>query len=241
MKKNEANIEKKKLIENKSMQVLRFLNLGIKNSNIIEQLEIILKIYKYVVQNIHPEAKYEQNNISNTKEEEYLNNLYIGLTNNPGLSVTNSILFKHLLYMKGFESYIILSKSRSGSLHISNLVKIGKEFFYFDTTLERSIFEEQAINEDDILFCCAALGKEEYSKFYKPFQILPNNLKKSSMQMPENICEESMPRTLIDSIVKLIPNEITENNPYFNKCAEEEKINIFCFTSKISQNNKRGK
>lgn len=241
MKKDEANIEKKKIIEKKSMQILRFLNLSIKNSNIIEQLEIILKIYKYVVQNVHPEAKYELNNTASTKEEEYFNNLYIGLTNNPGLSVTNSILFKHLLYMKGFESYIILSKSRSGSFHISNLVKIGKEFFYFDTTLERSVFEEQAINEDDMLFCCAALGKDEYTKFYSPFQILPNNFKKSHMQMPENISEESMPRTLIDSIVKIIPNEITENNPYFNKCAEEKKINIFGFTSKISQNKKRGK
>ena len=222
MKKNKTSIEKKKIIENKSMQILRFLNLSKKNSNIIEQLEIILKIYKYVVQNIHPESKYEQSNISHTKEEEYLHNLYIGLIDNPGLSVTNSILFKHLLYMKGFESYIILSKSRSGSLHISNLVKVGKEFFYFDTTLERSIFEEQAINEDDILFCCAALGKEEYSKFYKPFQILSNNFKKNSMKiMPENISEESMPRHLIESIVKIIPNETTENNPYFNKCAEE--------------------
>lgn len=222
MKKNKTSIEKKKIIENKSMQILRFLNLSKKNSNIIEQLEIILKIYKYVVQNIHPESKYEQSNISNTKEEEYLHNLYIGLIDNPGLSVTNSILFKHLLYMKGFESYIILSKSRSGSLHISNLVKVGKEFFYFDTTLERSIFEEQAINEDDILFCCAALGKEEYSKLYKPFQILSNNFKKNSMKiMPENISEESMPRHLIESIVKIIPNETTENNPYFNKCAEE--------------------
>ena len=211
MKKNKTSIEKKKIIENKSMQILRFLNLSKKNSNIIEQLEIILKIYKYVVQNIHPESKYEQSNISNTKEEEYLHNLYIGLIDNPGLSVTNSILFKHLLYMKGFESYIILSKSRSGSLHISNLVKVGKEFFYFDTTLERSIFEEQAINEDDMLFCCAALGKEEYSKFYKPFQILLNNFKKNSMKiMPENISEESMPRHLIESIVKIIPNETTE-------------------------------
>lgn len=236
MKKEEANIEKKKTIEKKSMQILRFLNLNRKTSNIVEQLGIILKIYKYVVQNIHPKAKLEIKNISKTKEEEYLNNLYVGLTNNPGLSVTNSILFKHLLYMKGFESYVILSKSRSGTSHISNLVKIGKEFFYFDTTLERSIFEEQAINEDDLLFCCAALGKEEYSKFYTPIQILPNNLKKKFMLMPDNISEESMPRTLIDSVGKIIPNEITENNPYFEKCAEEEKINIFGFTNKIHQN-----
>ena len=39
--------------------------------------------------------------------------------------------------------------------------------------------------------------------------------------MPENISEESMPRHLIESIVKIIPNETTENNPYFNKCAKE--------------------
>lgn len=241
MEKEVANLEKKKQIEKKSMQILRFLNLNRKSSNIVEQLGIILRLYKYVIQNIQPESLEKLENTSGSKEEEYLNNLYLALTNNPGLDVTNSILFKHLLYMKGFESYIVLSKSRTGAPHISNLVKVGKEFFYFDPSLERSIFEEQAINEDDLLFCCVALGREEYSKFYTPLQILPENLRKPPMPIPEGVSEESMPRSLIDSIGKIIPNEITKGNRYFEECAEEEKVSIFRISKKVLKTNKEDK
>lgn len=238
MERKIGNLEKKKHIEKKSMQILRFLNLNRKSSNIVEQLGIILRLYKYVIQNIEPSAELKLENSSDSKEEEYLNNLYLGVTNNPGTDVTNSILFKHLLYMKGFESYIILSKSRTGAPHVSNLVKIGKELYYFDSSLERSIFEEQAINEDDLLFCCAALGSEEYSQFYTPLQVLPENLKKVPMKIPDDVSEESMPRSLIDNVGKIIPNEVTKGNQYFIECAEEEKVNIFGFPKKSPKTNK---
>ena len=105
--------EKKKLIEDRTMQILRFLNLRVKNSNIVEQLGIVLRLYKYVVQNIY-EDSYEESDSQKTKQEEYLNELYKGVLKNPGDQTTNAILLNHLLYMKGFDTHIILAKSKKG-------------------------------------------------------------------------------------------------------------------------------
>lgn len=236
MKKETTNLEKEKIIEKKSMQILRFLNLRRKSSNIIDQLGIVLRLYKYVVQNIYSDAENNLENISGTKQEEYLNNLYLGVTRNPGNQTTNAILFKYLLYLKGFESSIVLSRSKNNnSLHVSNLVKIGKEQFFFDPTLERSIYEEQGKNPDDILFCCAALGEDEYKKFYTPIEVLPEDLNKPTLPLPSNIAEESMPETLIESIGKIIPNLLTEKNEDFEKCAEEESQSIFDLVRKSTK------
>ena len=217
MGKETANLaDKKDAIEKKSMQILRFLNLSIKNSNIVDQLGIILRLYKYVIQNVYTEET-DIKNASESKEEEYLNALYKGITRNPGLQTTDAILFKHLLYMKGFSSYILLSKSRNGINNVSNLVKIGKEWYFFDSSLERSIYTEQG----EVLYCCAALGKEEYYKFNTPIGVLPENLKKPIVPLPTTVADESMPRTLIDGVVKNIPDLVTEGNPEFSKCYED--------------------
>lgn len=217
MEKETANLANKKdIIEKKSMQILRFLNLSVKNSNIVDQLGIILRLYKYVIQNVYSEET-DIKNVSESKEEEYLNTLYKGITRNPGLQTTDAILFKHLLYMKGFSSHILLSKSRNGINNVSNLVKIGKEWYFFDSSLERSIYTEQG----EVLYCCAALGKEEYYKFNTPIGVLPENLKKTILPLPTTVADESMPRTLIDGVVKNIPDLIVKGNPEFDKYFED--------------------
>ena len=206
--------EKKKLIENRSMQILRFLNLRVKNSNIVEQLEIVLRLYKYVVQNIFPEEQVYDGVAESTKQEEYLSNLYKGVMKNPGDQTTNAILFNHLLYMKGFDTHIILARSKNGTPHVANIARIGKEYFFFDTTLERSIYEEQGEN--------AALGKEDFNRFYKPVEVLNDDLDKPAVPFPTAMAEESMPRQLVDSVVKLIPDLSIEHNPEFDRFAVEQ-------------------
>ena len=214
--------EKKKLIENRSMQILRFLNLRVKNSNIVEQLGIVLRLYKYVVQNIFPEEQVDDGVAESTKQEEYLSNLYKGVMKNPGDQTTNAILFNHLLYMKGFDTHIILARSKNGTPHVANIARIGKEYFFFDTTLERSIYEEQGENPDEMLFCCAALGKEDFNRFYKPVEVLNDDLDKPAVPFPTAMAEESMPRQLVDSVVKLIPDLSIEHNPEFDRFAVEQ-------------------
>ena len=214
--------EKKKLIENRSMQILRFLNLTVKNSNIVDQLGIVLRLYKYVVQNVFPEEQSFDGKAESTKQEEYLSDLYRGVMKNPGDQTTNAILFNHLLYMKGFDTHIILARSKNGTPHGANIARIGKEYFFFDTTLERSIYEEQGENPDEMLFCCAALGKEEFSKFYTPVEVLNEDLDKPAVPFPTAMAEESMPRQLVESVVKLIPDLSIDHNPEFDRFAEKQ-------------------
>ena len=214
--------EKKKLIENRSMQILRFLNLTVKNSNIVDQLGIVLRLYKYVVQNVFPEEQSFDGKAESTKQEEYLSNLYRGVMKNPGDQTTNAILFNHLLYMKGFDTHIILARSKNGTPHVANIARIGREYFFFDTTLERSIYEEQGENPDEMLFCCAALGKEEFSKFYTPVEVLNDDLDKPAVPFPTAMAEESMPRQLVESVVKLIPDLSIDHNPEFDRFAEKQ-------------------
>lgn len=214
--------EKKKLIENRSMQILRFLNLTVKNSNIVDQLGIVLRLYKYVVQNVFPEEQSFDGKAESTKQEEYLSDLYRGVMKNPGDQTTNAILFNHLLYMKGFDTHIILARSKNGTPHVANIARIGREYFFFDTTLERSIYEEQGENPDEMLFCCAALGKEEFSKFYTPIEVLNEDLDKPAVPFPTAMAEESMPRQLVESVVKLIPDLSIDHNPEFDRFAEKQ-------------------
>lgn len=214
--------EKKKLIENRSMQILRFLNLTVKNSNIVDQLGIVLRLYKYVVQNVFPEEQSFDGKAESTKQEEYLSDLYRGVMKNPGDQTTNAILFNHLLYMKGFDTHIILARSKNGTPHVANIARIGREYFFFDTTLERSIYEEQGENPDEMLFCCAALGKEEFSKFYTPVEVLNEDLDKPAVPFPTAMAEESMPRQLVESVVKLIPDLSIDHNPEFDRFAEKQ-------------------
>lgn len=221
--------EKKKLIENRSMQILRFLNLRVKNSNIVDQLGIVLRLYKYVVQNVFPEEQEYRNVSENTKQEEYLDNLYKGVMRNPGDQTTNAILFNHLLYMKGFDTHIILARSKNGIPHVANIARIGKEYFFFDPTLERSIYEEQGENPDELLFCCAALGKEDFNKFYIPVEVLNDDLDKPAVPFPTAMAEESMPRQLIESVTKLIPDLSIENNPEFDRCVKEQNASKITF------------
>lgn len=222
-----TNKEKEKIIEKKSMQILHFLNLSRKNSNIMDQMGIILRLYKFTVQNIYPENDIKLENKTGTREEEYLNELYKGVVCNSGAPVTNVIFFKHLLYMKGFESDIVLTKTKRGEPHLANLVKIGNERFYFDPSLERSIYEEQGQNHDELLYCCAALGKDEYSEFYNPIGTLPKKLGTQTLPIPSDVSDESMPRSWIESVTKLIPDLTARDNPEFDKHEEQEKTNAF--------------
>lgn len=67
----------KKEVEERSLDVLHFLDLGIKKNStpISKQLEMVLKMYKYVVQNIRPLnsfGKSKEDSSENGEEKENL-------------------------------------------------------------------------------------------------------------------------------------------------------------------------
>lgn len=203
-----TNLEKQRAIDEKTKQIISML--GIKKSfKLLNQLASALKLYKYVFQkNDSSFAKSIPEIKAKDKNEVYLNDLYLGLTHNPGLPSTNTITYKHLLMHSIAESEVVLLKSKSsGAIHLSNIVKLGKEYYFFDPTLERSIYDDDTWEENKGTLCCAALGRnDDYFKLYEPLGILPDNMNAGLKPLPENIAEESMSKKLVNEIASLIPD-----------------------------------
>lgn len=208
MNENLTNIEKQEAIDKKTKQILSLL--GVKKSfRVLNQLASAIKLYKYVFQKADPNLAKKMTDVkSDDKNDTYLNDLYVGITNNPGTAATNTILYKHLLMHSIAESEVVLLKStNSGALHLANIVKLGKEYYYFDPTLERSIFNDDTWEENRGTLCCAALGKnDDYFKLYEPQGILPDDMNSPLKKLPENIAEDSMSKNLVNEIASLIPD-----------------------------------
>lgn len=211
----------KKELEEKSLDVLHFLDLDIKKNNmpISKRLEMILKMYKYVVQNIRPLNSFgqgenhgseEMSESSEDKKRFAFEKLRQALINNPGDSASNVILFYYLLYLKGYKSSIVLSESKhqKGEVHLSNLVEVTKDdWYFFDPSLERINFvEDQYENPDDFSYSWAGLGMKHYSKFYRPVLAIKEVGEKELPISAYSISEDSVLRELVDSVGKQIPD-----------------------------------
>lgn len=208
MNKELTNLEKQQVIDEKTRQVLSLL--GVKKSfRVLNQLASAIKLYKYTFQKINPGfARTMQDTEFSDGNSRYLQELYMGLTGNPGFPTTNAILFKHLLMHSIAEAEVVVLKStQSGKLHVANIVKLGKEYYYFDPTLERSIFDDDTWEENRGTLCCAALGKnDDYFKLYTPIGILPDSMSNQLEPLPYNIADDSMSKDLVNEIASLIPD-----------------------------------
>lgn len=210
-----------KELEGRSLDILHFLNLDVKKNNmpISKQLEMVLKMYKYVVQNIKPinSFGFEQSDSSeqgsldvDEKRKFAFEKLRQALYSNPGDSASNVILLNYLLFLKGFKSCIVLSESQNhrGEGHLSNLVEIGKDdWYFFDPTLERINFiEDQFGNPDEFSFDWAALGKSYYSNFYRPISVVSEIGASEKPISSYSVSDESLLRELVQSVGKSIPD-----------------------------------
>ncbi len=210
----------KKELEENSLDILHFLDLGIKkyNTPISKQLEMVLKMYKYVVQNIKPLNSFGQETsqtagLSETPEEKRrfaFEKLRQALISNPGDTASNVILLNYLFYLKGFKSCIVLSESNNqkGEVHLSNLVEVGKDsWYFFDPSLERINFvEDQYENPEDFSYSWAGLGMRSYSKFYRPVLTIKEVGDQEIPISSYNVSEDSILRELIESIGNSIPD-----------------------------------
>lgn len=210
----------KKELEENSLDILHFLDLGVKkyNTPVSKQLEMVLKMYKYVVQNIKPLNSFGQEvpqttGLSETSEEKRrfaFEKLRQALISNPGDTASNVILFNYLLYLKGFKSCIVLSESNNqkGEVHLSNLVEVGKDsWYFFDPSLERINFvEDQFENPEDFSYSWAGLGMRSYSKFYRPALTIKEVGDQEVPISSYSVSEDSILRELVESVGREIPD-----------------------------------
>lgn len=210
----------KKELEENSLDILHFLDLGVKkyNTPVSKQLEMVLKMYKYVVQNIKPlnsfgQETHQTTGLSETPEEKRrfaFEKLRQALISNPGDTASNVILFNYLLYLKGYKSCIVLSESNNqkGEVHLSNLVEVGKDsWYFFDPSLERINFvEDQFENPDDFSYSWAGLGMRSYSKFYRPALTIKEVGDQELPISSYSVSEDSILRELVESVGRKIPD-----------------------------------
>lgn len=212
----------KKELEEKSLDVLHFLDLGIKKNNMpfSDRLEMVLKMYKYVVQNVRPinnfgqaskqESEETSSQSSEDKKRFAFEKLRQALVCNPGDSASNVILLYYLLYLKGFKSSIVLSESKNqkGEIHLSNLVELGKDdWYFFDPNLERINFvEDQFENPEEFSYSWAGLGNKFYSNFYRPLLAIREVGEPEIPISRYNISDDSVLRELVEDVGKKIPD-----------------------------------
>lgn len=194
-------VDKEAEIKAKTEDILKFLN--IKSSNdYMMQLENAMKIHKYICQNLTYTPSVMQEKKESEVEDILLDELYNGLINKRGVCTTDAIMFKHLLSQIEMHGDVVILKSKEGGAHAATLVQLGDESYYFDTTLERTIFEEQSNDPERFVFRCAGLGQQEYDKYYTPIGVLQENLNEDEdlLPMPDNISQESVPKIIIHNI-----------------------------------------
>ena len=214
-------MDREEFIRKQTREVISYLGFYDKKTS-GKELENVIKTYKYVIQNIvsNPEYSEKANNLGLV--ENYMQLLEIALTENPGSPATNSILFHHLLTNINQKSYIVKCKSnKSETPHICNLVRIGRQYYYFDATLDRSILDERLFSANDLMLC-AGMGKTEYERLYTPVEALRkvDRGAKKSKEPFSKISDESIGRIIVNSINLKIPN--LRRNPK-QRTAQTEK------------------
>ena len=234
MEKYEISAENEKFIYDESMEILKFLNLPVKNGNFVDQLNMVMRMYKFVVQNIDEQKENDPSymelygELDRNYSKAYYDSLTQSLRDNPGSEFDNSILYNYLLYMKGFDSYVLLSKSRNGFPHISNVVKVGSDYYYFDAKQDRMIFKNQDFGmPEEFSFMSAALGKDEYERIYTPKKVYPNfynrrvRVPTTLDQIP--ISDKGVLRSLIDQERKKIPDLTYHRNRHVGRSFEHDR------------------
>ena len=207
----ESIISKEDEIKLKTEKILRFLNIT-NSDDKISQLKNAMKIHKYICQNSTYQPEIMQEKEKYSIENSYFEEMYNGLINKRGVCTTDAIVFQYLLSEIGIHGDVVILESKEGGVHAATLVELGDESYYFDTTLERTIFEQYSNNPNRFVFCCAALGQEEYAQFYNPVGVLPKDLNGYLLPMPQNISKESIPKLMILSIGSEIQNLTFDEN-----------------------------
>jgi len=130
-------------------------------------------------------------------------NLYKGLINGVDDPLVNSCIFSEILRKVGMDVLNVVFKLQDGNFYVSNLVLIGKEYYFFDLTLEKEIFKDNGNDIENFILCCAALGKNSYTQFFKPLCLIDFNNKLAPNALPKNISSEDIDIDLLNKLLNM--------------------------------------
>ncbi len=130
-------------------------------------------------------------------------NLYRGLVNGDNEPIINACIFTEVLKKIGMDVLNVVLKLQDNSFYLANLVLIGKDYYFFDLTLEKEIFKDNGNDVDNFILCCAALGKTSYTQFFKPLCVIDFNDILSPSILPKNISTEDIDIDLLNKLLNM--------------------------------------
>ena len=130
-------------------------------------------------------------------------NLYHGLINGVSDPLVNACIFSEVLKKVGMDTKCVTLKLQDASFYVANLVLIGNYYYFFDLTLEREIFKDNGRDTKDFILCCAALGKNSYTQFFKPLCLIDFDNKMAPNELPKNISNEDIDIDLLNKLLNM--------------------------------------
>lgn len=176
-----------------------FAFLDLKYSVDLEQVDAILKIYKFLVQNpgCDDAIVEEESRVSN-------NNLVSPIASYKK-SRNTSLAFKILLSKIGIKSDIIAVKEANGYLHNALLVTTTNRFYFFDIECERAIYEKLE-HTSKYFFNMAYKGMQDYSEHRDIMGVFSEDGSHSLLPLPNTVCKESVSKFIIEGFNRQIPD-----------------------------------
>lgn len=151
-------------------------------TSIYDDLKNACIIQRYLIN-----YSYERKEIVNTGKSVYVDTLYHAIFKGINDSIGMALVFYNLAKKIGLNVKVVVMNDENKEYYLSNLVKLGSKYFYFDAYLEKSIYEEE--KDKDYELRCVGLGKENYEKFLKPIVILyPENERDGLNNIADSDC-----------------------------------------------------
>ena len=148
-----------------------------------------------------------KNEISKLSKEDINNNLLDGVSkiikelnlyksNDINIQAYNACKLQKYLATGNVKYQEFISNN---NMSVTNLVLIGNKYYYFDSTLDKELYEED--NDEDFILSVAGIGKKLYEKFFTPINIvnLDNNKRVSSL--PKNISDSDLDVTTLNKLI----------------------------------------
>lgn len=131
------------------------------------------------------------------------NNLYTGLINGSNDYLINACMFSEILKKIGMDVKCVVLKLQDASFYVANLVLIGNYYYFFDLSLEKEIYADNGKDKEKFILCCAALGKNSYTQFFKPLCLIDFNDRMAPNELPKNISVEDIDIDLLNKLLNM--------------------------------------
>ncbi len=185
------------MIEDKINEIIHGLGLK-KTKEDKDQLINACKLQAYLT--VNNDYKDEIISVGNDVSK---NQLFHGLFNGDSDPLINSYIFSTILRKVNMKVENVVFKMQGNGFYVANIVCIGREYYYFDVTLEKEIYKDNGSNPDNFVLCCAALGRGNYEQFFKPLSIIEFNKELESSYVPKNISVDDIDIDLVNKLLNM--------------------------------------